>query len=304
MWFIYAIITLLFWAIADLFYKLGAKENDKYSHLKTGIMVGLVMGIHATIYLVFNDLHLELIDLIKYLPVSLLYIASMVIGYKGLRYLELSISSPIQNTSGIVVSIMCLLILKETIDPISLLAIIIITIGLVSLGFLEKKANSQENTEDRKYKIGFVAFFIPILYCIIDSLGTFFDAYYLTLESTPLVGFTEANLELVANVSYELTFFIVAIISLVFLVIKKAKTTKTTVKNNILAAIFETIGQFCYVYALSGNAIIAAPMVASYCVVSMLLSRIFLKEKLTKKEYISLVVIIIGIIILGIVEEL
>ena len=30
MWFIYAIITLLFWAFADLFYKKGAKENDKY----------------------------------------------------------------------------------------------------------------------------------------------------------------------------------------------------------------------------------------------------------------------------------
>lgn len=304
MWFIFALLVMVFWGTADLFYKKSADPNEKYTHLKTVAAVGIVMGIHAIFVLLTNDLNYDFKNILIYLPVSFMYILSMAIGYFGLRYLELSISSPIQNTSGIVVSIMCLLILKETIDPISLLAIIIITIGLVSLGFLEKKANSQENTEDRKYKIGFVAFFIPILYCIIDSLGTFFDAYYLTLESTPLVGFTEANLELVANVSYELTFLIVAIISLVFLVIKKAKTTKTTVKNNILAAIFETIGQFCYVYALSGNAIIAAPMVASYCVVSMLLSRIFLKEKLTKKEYISLVVIIIGIIILGIVEEL
>ena len=304
MWFIFALLVMVFWGTADLFYKKSADPNEKYTHLKTVAAVGIVMGIHAIFVLLTNDLNYDFKNILIYLPVSFMYILSMAIGYFGLRYLELSISSPIQNTSGIVVSIMCLLILKETIDPISLLAIIIITIGLVSLGFLEKKANSQENTEDRKYKIGFVAFFIPILYCIIDSLGTFFDAYYLTLESTPLVGFTEANLELVANVSYELTFLIVAIISLVFLVIKKAKTTKTTVKNNILAAIFETIGQFCYVYALSGNAIIAAPMVASYCVVSMLLSRIFLKEKLTKKEYISLVVIIIGIIIIGIVEEL
>lgn len=304
MWFIFALLVMVFWGTADLFYKKSADPNEKYTHLKTVAAVGIVMGIHAIFVLLTNDLNYDFKNILIYLPVSFMYILSMAIGYFGLRYLELSISSPIQNTSGIVVSIMCLLILKETIDPISLLAIIIITIGLVSLGFLEKKANSQQNAEDRKYKIGFVAFFIPILYCIIDSLGTFFDAYYLTFESTPLVGFTEANLELVANVSYELTFFIVAIILLVFLVIKKAKTTKTTVKNNILAAIFETIGQFCYVYALSGNAIIAAPMVGSYCVVSMLLSRIFLKEKLTKKEYISLVVIIIGIIILGIVEEL
>ena len=45
-------------------------------------------------------------------------------------------------------------------------------------------------------------------------------------------------------------------------------------------------------------------MVASYSIVSMILSRIFLKEKLTKKEYIALFIIIIGIIILGVVEEL
>ena len=31
MWFVYAITTLIFWALADLFYKKGADEKDKYS---------------------------------------------------------------------------------------------------------------------------------------------------------------------------------------------------------------------------------------------------------------------------------
>ena len=144
----------------------------------------------------------------------------------------------------------------------------------------------------------------PIFYCIIDSLGTFFDAYYLELSTSPLVNINESTIELVANISYELTFLIAAIICLIFLIIKKSKTNKETVKNNLLAAVLETAGQFFYVYALSGNAIVAAPMVASYSIVSMILSRIFLKEKLTKKEYIALFIIIIGIIILGVVEEL
>ena len=65
MWFIYATITLLLWAVADLFYKKGAKEEDKYSHLKTGIMVGLVMGIHATIYIITQGATFQLIDIIK-----------------------------------------------------------------------------------------------------------------------------------------------------------------------------------------------------------------------------------------------
>ena len=70
----------------------------------------------------------------------------------------------------------------------------------------------------------------------------------------------------------------------------------------LAAAIFETAGQFFYVYAMSGNATISAPIVGSYCVLSMLLSRIFLKEKLTVKEYIAIFLVLIGIFILAIMD--
>ena len=304
MWFLYALLVMLFWGAADLFYKKSACEEEKHTHLKTVVAVGVVMGIHAIFTLLINDLNYDFKNILVYLPVSSMYIISMAVGYFGLRYLELSISSPVQNTSGIVATILCFFILKETLSLPAAIAIGIMAIGLIMLGIIEKKANESENVEDRKYKIGFIAFFIPIFYCIIDSLGTFFDAYYLELSTSPLININENTIELVANISYELTFLIAAIICLIFLIIKKSKTNKETVKNNLLAAVLETAGQFFYVYALSGNAIVAAPMVASYSIVSMILSRIFLKEKLTKKEYIALFIIIIGIIVLGVVEEL
>ena len=47
---------------------------------------------------------------------------------------------------------------------------------------------------------------------------------------------------------------------------------------------------------------IAAPIISCVCVVSLLLSRIFLKEKLTKKQYIFITTIIIGVVMLGILE--
>ena len=77
-----------------------------------------------------------------------------------------------------------------------------------------------------------------------------------------------------------------------------------TVKNNFLAAIFETAGQFTYVYALGGVDAIAAPILSSVCVVSLLLSRIFLKEKLSWKTYIFIAIVIIGILLMAISEEL
>ena len=69
-----------------------------------------------------------------------------------------------------------------------------------------------------------------------------------------------------------------------------------------VAAVFETAGQFTYVYAMSDKAIIAAPMVACYSIVSMLLSRIFLKEKLTKAQYACIAVVMIGIAVLGVYD--
>ena len=95
MWFIFSLLTALAWGGADLFYKKGSDSNDKYSHIKIIIMVGLVMGIHATVYMVIKDIQFSPMNMIHYLPVSALYILSMAFGYIGLRYIELSIASPI-----------------------------------------------------------------------------------------------------------------------------------------------------------------------------------------------------------------
>lgn len=307
MWFLFTVATLLFWGCADLFYKKGADEADRYSHLKTSVMVGLVMGLHALYMLVFGDLHYDFMNLIIYLPVSLMYILSMTIGYFGLRYLEVSISSPIQNTSGAIVCIMCLLILGQTMDALSAVAVVIICISVFALGILEKRRqNEYELRYDRKYKIGFVAFMMPILYCIFDALGTFFDAYYLDdFTTTPLRNVTEETFEDVANVSYELTFFVIGVVLLIYLLaVKKEKFNILDQRDRGIAAIFETAGQFTYVYAMSGNGVVAAPVVASYCVVSVILGRIFLKEKLSKPQYAVISAVVVGIALLGLAEGL
>ncbi len=307
MWFVYALLTMLAWGTADLFYKKGADDGERYSHLKTSIMVGLVMGAHAVGTLLFSGIEYDFRNLYIYLPVSAMYILSMTVGYFGLRYLDLSISSPIQNSSGIVVTLFCFIFLQQSIEGIpTWIAMILISGGVLALGFLEKRAENVRIEEgDRKYRIGFVAFFMPIFYCIIDALGTFLDAYYLDdFSKTPLVGVREENFEDVANISYELTFLIVAIVLFIFVrVIKKERIAPREQGARLGAAVFETAGQFVYVRAMSGgNGIIAAPMIAAYSIVSIILSRIFLKEKLPKLQYLAVGAIMLGIIILGIME--
>jgi len=128
MWFVCALITLLAWGTADLFYKKGADENEKYSHLKTSMMVGIVMGIHAIFMLIFTDMNYDFTNILIYLPVSFMYILSMTIGYFGLKYLEVSISSPIQNSSGAITCLLCFIFLDQALDTISVVAILLVTV--------------------------------------------------------------------------------------------------------------------------------------------------------------------------------
>ena len=48
-WFLYSLICLLGWGFADLFYKKGTDEHDRYSHLRIAVWVGLVMGISSVV---------------------------------------------------------------------------------------------------------------------------------------------------------------------------------------------------------------------------------------------------------------
>lgn len=316
MWLLFALITFFAWGAADLFYKKGALENERYSHLKTSVIVGAVMGASAIITLLTKDLDYDWRNILIYLPVSSMYILSMTVGYFGLRYLEVSISSPIQNASGAVSAILLMVALRELPDIWTLTAIAVITLGVVLLGVFERREEARAlEKHERHYAIGFVAFMIPVIYCIIDALGTFFDGWYLDdIETTPLLGVTEETLEDVANVSYQMTFLFVAILLLIYIcVIKKERffikqegvgTLESAAASRFFAALFETAGQLTYVYALSGNGIAAAPVIASYCVASMVFGRIFLREKLSWKQYGAIALVVAGIVIMGILEGL
>ena len=301
MWLIFTLVTTLLWGVAELFYKKGSHADRKYDHLRVCVLVGSVMGIHAVFTLLTSDIGYNPMNLIAYLPVSLCYILSMACSYFGIRFIEESISDPIENTAGAMCSLLCVIFLGDRIAPAVWVAIAIITIGIIGVSYMENSADV-----NRKQKLGkrlaIVAFMMPFCYAIIDALGSFLDIIFLEMETSPLVGVTEENIELVANVSYELTFAIVGLILFIFMKCKGVKFELSQQKDKVLAAVCETAGQLTYVYAMSGNGAIAAPILSSVCVVSLLLSRIFLKEKLTKKQYLFICIIIVGILMLAVLE--
>ena len=148
MWFIFALITIFCWGGSDFFSKLGTNPRDKYSHFRMVIMVGAVMGIHAIGTMIYeyavNGTVYEISSFVRYLPVAFLYILAMVLGYAGLRYIELSVSSPICNSSGAVSALLCWLILKQEMAPVQLVAVALIILGIFMLSVVEKKNEDRE----------------------------------------------------------------------------------------------------------------------------------------------------------------
>ena len=306
-WLFFSVATAILWGTAELFYKKGARDDEKFSHLKICVWVGIIMGAHAIFTLLTQDIGYNPVNLIRYLPVSLFYIISMAFSYFGMRFLEESISDPIENTAGVICALLFVIFLQEEISPLTWVAIAIITVGVLGVSFLE---NHGETTRKKKYgkTLAVVAFCMSFVYALLDAFGTFLDDAFFLIEdvaSSPLVDVTEETIEAVANTSYELTFALFALGLFIFMKSKKVKFGSVPQhKDKILAAVFETAGQFTYVYALGGVDAIAAPILSSVCVVSLLLSRIFLKEKLSWKTYIFIAIVIIGILLMAISEEL
>lgn len=301
MWLFFTLVTTLLWGVAELFYKKGSHENEKYDHLRVCVLVGAVMGIHAVFTLLTSDIAYNPMNLIAYLPVSMCYIISMACSYFGIRFIEESLADPIENTAGAMCSILCVIFLHEQISPAVWFAIAVIVVGIIGVTHTERSAEVNR-TQKLGKRLAIVAFAMPFCYAIIDALGSFLDIFFLEMETSPLIGITEENIELVANISYELTFAICGIILFAFMQWKRVKFELPKQRDKVLAAVCETAGQLTYVYAMSGNGAIAAPILSSVCVVSLILSRIFLKEKLTKKQYLFITIIIVGIFMLAVLE--
>ena len=153
--------------------------------------------------------------------------------------------------------------------------------------------SARQEASNYKYAKSWLALALPIAYCLLDAAGTFADE--LVLETLN---------EDSANVAYELTFLVSGIVCFVYTcVIKKQKLVAKVEAPKYIGAMFETAGQFTYIMALaSGDAALAAPIISSYCMASVLWSRLFLKEKLSWKHYACIAVTFAGILIMGIYD--
>ena len=102
-----------------------------------------------------------------------------------------------------------------------------------------------------------------------------------------------------------LGFVVIAICMWFYMLIVKKYKYNPFKKEELVrcgAATGETFGTMAFTFAVGISPILTAPITSSYCLVTIVLARIFLKERLTKKQYLSLAFLVVGIALLGVSE--
>lgn len=301
MWLIFATITILLWGASETIFK-KVSTAEKYSVLKLISYNGIILGICAVIFMVITKTQINFQIIKTYSPVALICIASMFCTYKAMTLVKVSILSPLQNSSCAITTILCIFLLKQEvgIPQIISIAVIIIVMILLSINKDEvlRLESGDKEADERNAKKAYLLYLKGIAfalgYWLLDGIGSFMDDY--TLEA-------ELSAEQVI-ITYSFIYAVIGIICAIIVKNKEKGYKYIDIKNNklkLLGTLLETAGQYTYIYAFAfGDAAIASPYIAAYSIVTVILSRIFLKEKLKKKQYILIGIILVALVILSI----
>ena len=313
-WLLLTLSCILLWGITDILLKKSLDYSDTLSQYKTFVWVGLVAAMSGAAAALSSDSLLEsvrmLADNLYLILVTIIYVVALFFGLLGAKHLDASVVSPLENIDGAVTAIILYLFfflsgrshVTDSIGVVDIVGTAAITIGVILVGIQEQKLSRQERdlAEDkRKHRLGALALLFPIVYNLADSAS-------MVAMGITVSGEAEVSIPDIDFFFFECCGFVVItmIIWIYMLIAKKCvyNPFKKTELTRCGAAVCETLGTLTFTIAVGISPILTAPIASSYCFVTIILARIFLKERLTKKQYLSVAFVIAGIALLGISE--
>ena len=313
-WLLLIFSCIILWGITDILNKKSLDYTDPLSQYKAFVWIGMVMGFAGAIMVICSDTLLDSIMMVKdnlyLIPLCIFYALAMFFGLLGAKHLDASVVSPLENIDGAITAIILYMFffltgrshVTDSIGIMDIIGTVAITTGVIFLGIQEHKLSKQEmNLEEdkKKHRLGALALIFPIIYNLVDAVSMV--AVGITVSEETEVAIPDIDFFIFES----LGFLVVAICMWLYMLIAKKYKYNPFKKKELVrcgAATSETLGTMTYIFAVAGNPILTAPITSSYCLVTVVLARIFLKERLTKKQYLSVAFVIVGIVLLGISE--
>ena len=313
-WLILTLSCIVFWGVTDILLKKSLDSSDPLSQYKTFIWIGIVSAPVCVVMAVCSDTLLDSVRIVAnnpyIIPINIFYVVAMYFGLLGAKHLDASVVSPLENIDGAMTAIILYFFflltgkshVTESIGIVDIIGTVMITFGVILLGIQEQKLSKQENIsgkEKKKHRLGALALLFPLVYNLADAVS-------MVATGIMVSGETEYSIPDIDYIFFEsLAFFIFTVFVWLYLLIFKKyvyNPFKRKERYSCGAAICETLGTTAFTFAVAISPVLTSPITASYCLVTIILARLFLKERLTKKQYLSLVLLVSGIALLGVSE--
>ena len=313
-WLLLTLSCIILWGITDILLKKSLDYSDSLSQYKTFVWIGIVMAPAGVIMAICSDTLLDSIMMVKdnlyLIPLCVFYAIALFFGLLGAKHLDASVVSPLENIDGAMAAIILYFFflftghshITDKIGLVQVVGTVAIVAGVVLLGIQEQSLSKQEThlSENKKrHRLGALALIFPIVYNLVDAVSMV--AVGITVSEETDVAIPDIDFFI-----FESLGFVVVVICVWFymLIIKKYKYNPFKKEELVRcgAATGETFGTMAFTFAVGISPILTAPITSSYCFVTIVLARIFLKERLTKKQYLSLAFLVVGIALLGVSE--
>ena len=307
MWLLFVAISILMWAATSLLYKKGIHDGtEQHICLKYSVCIGCVFFVIALVCLaVRNETFTIWESAIRYWPMTVfavVYAVINTISFNGYIHNEATVESPIEGISGGTSTILLVIVyfalgrvssISGLLTPLRTAGILIIMVSIILLSIVRNREKRKDTKyqRDRWMTRGLGTLIFPVIFSVGDALETIVSG--VCLDTTYGYAMPEGDSIIIVGMIY-------AAFALGFWINiwkKEKKPYNPFTRHSaprLLGAVADNVGIVFYSYAMAMNSVSTDPMLALYPIFVMMGGRIFMKEKVSTSQYVFLLGIIAG----------
>ncbi len=294
------------WGLTDIFLKLSDARRPFRNALRISALMGLAGLLLFSVSGGFSRAGLpELLrENIIYIAISAVSAVCILVSNIGLRFLDMSVMSPIENSSGVIPPLVLggfYLMHGDwhkvaDLHPAVYAGTALILTGMVLLGYAESRAERGADN-GRTLRVGALAVLLPLAFCIADAVDTVVCGIVLDRDLSEDIGVGDLCI-------------IYGLVNAVFGAVCWAALSALERRIYhpfrggegwpLLGAFSECGSYAAFLFAMELEPLLVPQIISSYCILSIVLSHWLLRERLTRLQYISLPPVIAGIALLAV----
>lgn len=278
---LFALFAMIFWGFEEFF----LKEAIRGLKSLTTFVINTLVSV-AVIFLAVFFLFPERVGLVSFEDISLLAVIAVIgffaslLFYLALEEQELSLVASLDESWIVIATLIAVFVFGEVLLPLHILAIAIILLGVWFISVDISRLRHIRLISGSKYELLSVVLIgvnVPLEKLLVTRIGEAAALFYLALLFLPLLVFAKS----VVREDF-------------------SRPTRKLLTFSILSGACDGLAFSFFLLALTRLEVsIVSPLVASNVLVSILLARMYLKERMTAKEIVGACFILAGVVTLS-----